>query len=190
MKERNKRHLQGFKMDLFLLAQAVGAVAMAGAIFQMQIKNSRHIMLAAIPISSLWILQYILLAAPAGVVSNLVNVFRGAAVLTKGKTIVQCYWGLNLMVVVIAYFICDSLIDTLPFISALIGNLTLLKADDRKFLCRTNLVGCMLWHIYNISVGSWMGLTCGIIVMCSTLIGMARYEGWFKPTQPVMQAAE
>lgn len=177
-------------MDYFLLAQAVGAIAMTCAILQMQLKSSRHIMLCHIPISSLWILQYFLLGAPAGIVSNTLNVFRGLSVLTKGKVIWVCYWCLNIAVLTVGYFIVESWLDLLPLTTSLLGNLTLLRADDRRFLCRNNLIGCMLWHIYNISVGSWMGLLCGMLVMCSTLIGMARYEGWFKPNSNAFEPAE
>lgn len=177
-------------MDFFLLAQAVGAVAMTCAILQMQIKSSRTILFTQVPISGLWVFQYCLLGAPAGMVSNVLVMLRGLAILSKGFILKLCFWGLNLSYLTIGYFVVETWVDTLPLISGMIGNLVLLRDEDRKFMCRAHLTGSMLWHIYNITVGSWMGLACGLLIMASTIISMIRYEGLFRKTKPIFEPAE
>ena len=178
-------------MDKFLIAQIIGGIAMTAGVLSMQLRCGRMMMVASIPICFLWAIQYLMLAAPAGVLSNCINIMRGSVPLLKDKHLPVCTTALHVIVIYVGLHVFDSWIDALPLLAGLIANYTLTKTSNRSFVARSIMAQCALWLVYNVLVSSWMGLAAGLMTITSCTIGMARHEGWFKPAAPIIaEAAE
>lgn len=163
----------------FLLAQIIGLCAMGINIAAMQCKNPRHIILCCIPTGVLWSIQYLLLSAPMGALFNicaatkdcfLANV-REKLVLFVIVTFLIILWSFGL-------YMFKNWFDILPLMAGTIMNLALIQRDNRPLIARATIMGQICWFAYNLIVGSWMGLTCSLLVTTSSLIGMARHESW------------
>ena len=177
-------------MDMFFAAQLVGFVAAGFSIAQMQFRCPRRIFLSGVPICGLWAFQYVLLGAFGGLAANLVNIMRCLSILIPARHRISIYWALNGAVLSLSWWTWSGWIDSMVVIAGLVGNLSILRAENRFLVAISIMIGCLCWIIYNYTVGSWMGLTTAILVIVSNLIGMARYEGWLKPKTPALQAAE
>lgn len=161
-------------------AQIVGFVAMCIGIVAKQINKPRHILLCSIPASSLWAVQYMMLGAISGVIMNLIFVVQDGTIAFIKKryltyiilTFVTLTWSLGL-------YHSAHWYDVLPLIAGTIVNMALLyNRDNRPLYIRSIIINCVLWIVYNAIVGSWMGIGCAVMIISSSLISMARYEGW------------
>lgn len=177
-------------MDMFFAAQVVGLITAALSIAQMRIACPRRIFLSGAPICALWAVQYLMLGAMGGVVANIINIMRCLSVLIPSHHRVTIFWALNGAVLAFAATSWSGWIDSMIVIVGLVGNLAVLRAENRFLVALSILIGCCAWVIYNIVVESWMGLATAILVIISNLIGMARYGGWFTPKAHTMQVAE
>lgn len=165
--------------NAFLWAQALGLIALSINITAWQLENSRHIIMCHIPARILMAIQYIMLGAPLGAIMDICAVFRDT-----GITFSQDKFSRYIILIclfsswVVGLYFSESWYDALPMIAVTIGNIALLYREDRSLYARMVIIASFFFIIYNIMVGSWMGLACGILVIVSSIIGMYRYEGW------------
>ena len=57
-------------------------------------------------------------------------------------------------------------------------NIALLMPDNRHYMARACIMAQIAWFIFNSCNGAWMGATCSVFIVISTINSMARYEGW------------
>ncbi|MAZ76775.1 MAG: hypothetical protein CMH31_05680 [Micavibrio sp.] len=163
----------------FLLAQIIGLCAMGINIFAWQLKNSRHIIFSYVPAGSLWALQYIILGAPLGVVMNVCSVIKDFFLTFINADYVIYIIGLFMISIwSIGLYFYDNWYDILPLFGATVTNLSLLQRDNRSFVARGVICAQIFWISYNLIVGSYAAALSGIMVICSSTIGMARHEKW------------
>jgi len=165
--------------NIFLWAQVIGFVGLCVNIVSWQLKNSRHILMCHIPGRTLMAIQYIMLGAPLGAVMDTLSVFRDSGlVFMKEKyilyiisTFLCAAWGIGLC-------FYQSWYDILPLIGVTIIGLSLSQKNNRALIARGQATSSLSFVVYNIIVGSYMGLACGLFVIASSLVGMYRHEKW------------
>ena len=165
--------------SVFLWAQIIGFVAMGINILSWQIKNPRHIILSYVPANTLWAIQYLMLGAPVGAMMNLCSAAKdGGLAFVKDKYVPFLIGSFLCVVWSVGFHFFQAWYDLLPMIAGTILNLSLLQRNNRPLYARASLTACVLWLVYNVIVGSWIGTLSACLVMTSSIIGMARYEEW------------
>lgn len=166
--------------SVFLWAQVVGFFAMGIGIFAVQIKNPRHILLCGVPSALLWTIQYLMLGAPIGALLNLSSGLKDIALVYVVKRYIPYVIAIFLAAIwSTGLYSFSHWYDMLPLIAVTAVSIALLiDRDNRSLFVRAIIFNCCLWIVYNAIVGSWMGLSCAVMIIISSLISMARYEEW------------
>lgn len=171
--------MDGILSNTFLLAQIFGFCAFACCMFAYQIKNPRYIVLACIPISWFFGLQFLLLGAYSAAIFSLICMFKDAVIFILRqeylKRFIYCYLLINTSFLLFYY---ESIFDLLPILSALFINIPLINRDNRHMIVRGTIVSQICWIIFNLNVSAWFGFACSILTIFSAMIGMARHEKW------------
>lgn len=166
----------------FFTAQIFGAIAMAISILSWQIKNPKLIILCNLPACIFWGLQYVYLSATIGAITCFSTALKdGALYFTNEKQ--AKYLIVSFFIGTLALLIWNykGSIDLLPISALIIYNIALyFYRDDRSTLSRYIILTKICWLIYCFNAGAYVGMTCSVLVMASSVIGMARHEGWFK----------
>lgn len=120
-----------------------------------------------------------LLQAYVGALTNGLTMLKDSALLAVHKRYIP-YLTLALLVPIwaIGLFLLKQWHDILPLIGASLFNLSFMFRDNRPLMARGAMIGQPFWVVYNIIVGSWIGIAYNIIVCTSSLIGMSRHEQW------------
>lgn len=166
--------------SIFIWAQIIGFCAMVIGTLAMQFKNPRHILLGNVPSAGLWTIQYLMLGAPLGAILNISSALKDGTVAFIHKRYLNLVIGSFLIMTwLIGLYHFNQWYDLLPLLAGTAVNAALLiDRDNRPLFVRAVIVNCALWIVYNLIVGSWMGATCAIMIIGSSMLSMARYEGW------------
>ncbi len=171
--------MDGVFTSTFFWAQVAGLFATGICVGVWQIKNPRKILLFGVPGAFLWGVQYLLLGAPLGALTNFSSAAKDLILVNIHKKYLPILVGVFLLMIWgIGLYMMSTWADILPIFSVTLFNLALLFRDNRSLLARSSILSQILWIMYNIIVGSWMGLLCSSLTIISTLWGMARHEEW------------
>lgn len=171
--------MDGLFSSAFFWAQCIGLVAMSINILAWQLKNPRWVIFSFCPASSLWAIQYYLLNAPLGVVLNLCSAIKDGLLAFIGNKYVPYLIGTFLLFIwAIGLHFFTHWYDILPLLSGTIINVALLQRDNRPLVARAGIAATVCWLLYNVIVHSYMGFASGAFSILSSIIGMARFEGW------------
>lgn len=165
--------------SVFFWAQCLGVIAMSINILSWQLKNPRFIIFSYCPASILWAIQYFLLGAPLGMIMNICSSLKdGILFFIHSKYIPYLIGTFLFFIWSVGLYFLTHWYDILPLISSTIINLALLQRDNRSLIARAGIVATIGWLAYNLIVHSYMGFASGSLSIISSLIGMARFEGW------------
>lgn len=171
--------MENLFQNTFLVAQVFGFCAMLCSVVAWQLKNPRHILLVYVPSSLFWSVQYFLLGAYSAAATSLMAACKDLII-----SYISAQWVKFIIIIFLIFVWCIGLplaekpIHLIPLFIITIFNLTLLQPDNRCLMSRVNVLCQIMWLIFNMSVGAWMGVACSIFVACSALSGMNKYEEW------------
>lgn len=178
-------------INLTFLAQLLGGLGLLINIVSLQLKNARHIVLCDIPGALIWAAHLALLGGMTGAFMCCIAALRSSLACITPQHF-QCY--------AMAFILCaiwlmgltqaESLLDLLPCVGGSLLTLTFFLARSRRIIARGILIMTLLWLAYAFLTSSTPLMISCVINITSCVIGMARYEGWFKSVQPTIQAAE
>lgn len=167
-----------------ILIQGVGYLALLCVILSFQ-KNSRvKILLVMMMGLVLFVFHYALLGAWIG---SLMNLIEAAMVFVAYKKETDRWAQHRLWVYIfIALFVAagaltaKSVVDTLPVIAQIFGTIAVWQTSPRsiRFIM---LAPRPLWFIYNLTVGSYAGMTAEVFILLSVFIGIVRFDILGKP---------
>jgi len=169
-------------MEHFIIAQALGAIAILIEILRFQCKKSRLFFYIDPFLSILYMTQFILLGAGAYIIA-MISVFRGFCGLALNDNqlkqalkfiIIPCYIGFGLTA-------ANSLIEILPIIATLTSTLAFFSRDNRWLAARLYIINCLIWSLYCIPFEAYMHFANCLLIMISLIIGIYRHEkaDWF-----------
>lgn len=165
--------------NIFLWAQLVGIAAMVGEVSSWQLNSSRKIILTYIPVNILWGVQYLMLGAAMGALINFMGALKSIGLLAAKKSLLPwviflhlaAVWGFGL-------YHFQHWHDVLPMMATTIVNVALIDRDNRALIARAVIIMCLLWLVYDCIFQSWMAALCSLLIIVSSVVGMARHEQW------------
>lgn len=166
-------------MNVFWIAQSIGAVALAIAVFSYQSKTRNRLLNRQIVSSVFFIVHFVLLSAWTGVLVNIIVVIRNLVFARKETHTWANHFGWVLFFFALSggalYFSWQGLISLFPVASVLIG--TYGRWQERAAQIRIYaLVGCLLWIPYTLVVHSYAGTATQLIAATGVLVGMFRHD--------------
>jgi hypothetical protein len=165
--------------SVFICAQIIGFCAMCFSVTAWQVKEPRKIYALYVPSSLLWSFQYILLGAPVGAIIAICSASKDAGLAFANpnhkKYFVSAY---IVLVVGFGAYYFQSWISLFPILAALSLNATILLTDKKDIIARAVILSQIFFILYNLNTGAWMAVVCSVLVIVSSIIGMARHEEW------------
>ena len=151
-------------MNYFFFVQGIDFLGWVMLIFSYYRRNANGILLFQIMATILFVVHYYLLGAYIGVFVCLFEVFRDYLYYKLDKDrLVFCL--LIPMQVLVLFFSYRNLCDLLPIVSSLIDGYTL--TFERKVIVLGGIFSYLLWIIYDLSVGSYVGVVMDLILVFS-----------------------
>ncbi|MBQ7171617.1 MAG: YgjV family protein [Clostridia bacterium] len=171
-----------------VLPHIVGGIASFLIIFSFQFKDMRRLLFFQIASSALFGLQFVLLGAFSGALTNLVGVFLRVVVYRRaergalpGETEDASpfrspwAWGFVLLFLAAAVLSCDGLLSLLPPVSMILFVFAVWRSDP-LLLRRLNLFVCSpMWLAYNLFTHAWAGVVTETFVMLSIVVSFLRF---------------
>lgn len=170
-----------------LAAQIIGFVGLALSIIAFQFKKHKQIVLLKLSSELVFSIQYILLGAWTGAVLDLISVIRNFLFykfVKKGISTTPVIVVFGVFVVVTGFVTFDGVMSLLPIGSKLLTTVSY-GMKNEKWLRIITLPSCILWIIYNLSVGSYAGALTDTMTLASLLIAMYKFD--FKGAQQSVQ---
>lgn len=162
-----------------VVAQILGIGAMVSLFLIYQQKNRKKMILAKLSADIFWVLHYCCLGAIAGMIPNFVGIFREVVFINR-KT--KKWANLIIWPIVFIFINCvlsiitfEEWIDLLP-ISASIFVTISLWIDNTKLTKLISVPISMMFLIYDLYVGSYVGVLNEIIAISSIAIFFHKKE--------------
>ena len=176
-------------MELFyVIAQAVGLLAMAFNILSYQQKTRERAIAFQLCGGGLFAVNFLLLGATTGAILNVVAVSRAIVFLKREKLNANHpAWLLSFIATYIASYIAtftllgkdptaiNLIVEFLPVIGMTATTLSF-RLTDAKAIRRYGLISSPSWLIYNICCFSVGAIICEVLSLFSILIGMFRLD--------------
>lgn len=175
-------------MDLELIGQGIGILAMAFNILSYQQKNRKTVIGFQLFGSGLFALSFLLLKAWVGGILNFIGIIRALVFLNKEKLHAdKPAWLAGFIFAYIATYVLTFtvfgqevtawrlIIEALPVVG--MTALTLgFRMTDARAVRRMGLISSPSWLVYNIASGSIGAIACEVITLSSIFIGMLRLD--------------
>ena len=158
------------------IAQCIGFVAMALALFMYTFHSRKKILIAKMGVDALWVIHYLLLGALSGAVINAINVTRESVFYHKEKK-----WG-SFVIWPILFVLANAIstvltwqgpISLLPLIGSSLNVLALWCASP-KWMRILTIPALTLWEIYSVCVMSLSSILVNIFSILSAVYGLVR----------------
>ena len=182
-------------MDLFyIIAQAVGLLAMAFNILSYQQKTRERAITFQLCGGGLFAVNFLLLGATTGAILNVLAVIRAIVFLKRDKLNANHpAWLVGFLAAYAASYATtftllgkdptavDLVVEFLPVIGMTATTLSF-RLTDAKAIRRYGLVSSPSWLIYNICCFSLGAIICEVLSLFSILIGMFRLDRKNQPS--------
>lgn len=161
---------------MFYLAQLFGIIGLIILILSFQ-KNSKEKLLKYQVFSSLFFaIQYFCLNAISGCLMNVMSLVRNI-IFKRFKSKVPIIYLIIIVVlmIILSIFSYNGLISLLPTIGVILYSISIWQ-DNLTITRIAEIIGCILFIIYNIKVVAISGLITTIIEMISAIVGIYRFD--------------
>lgn len=161
---------------MFYLAQSFGIVGLIILILSFQ-KNSKEKLLKYQVFSSLFFsIQYFCLNAISGCLMNAMTLVRNI-IFRRFKNKVPIIYLIIIVVlmIILSIFSYSGVISILPTIGVILYSIAIWQ-DNLTITRIAEIIGCILFIIYNIKVVAISGLITTIIEMISAIVGIYRFD--------------
>lgn len=161
---------------MFYLAQLFGIVGLIILILSFQ-KNSKEKLLKYQVFSSLFFsIQYFCLNAISGCLMNAMTLVRNIIFRRfKNKVPIIYLIIIVILMIILSIFSYNGVISLLPTIGVILYSIAIWQ-DNLTITRITEIIGCILFIIYNIKVVAISGLITTIIEMLSAIVGIYRFD--------------
>ena len=166
-------------MNGFILGQLFGILGAIATIISSIQKKRKSMMIFLIFDPLFYTIQYILLNAYAGVLSNIIGVIRTVIFSFKGKT---KFFNTNYPLYIILFlylminvFTYKNLYSIFPIIASIVYACVLWQ-DNPKNIRKGSLFMFSMWFIYNLVVKAYVGMIVELILLTSTIISICKLD--------------
>ena len=158
--------------------QLIGFLGLLMSLVAFQFKKHRHIVLCKMTSELIFSIQYILLGAWTAAVLDFISVVRNFLfykLVKKNISTTPVIIGFGLFVVATGFFTYDGFNSLLPTGSKLLTTISY-GMKNEKWLRIITLPSCIMWIIYNVTVGSVAGVLTDAMTLVSLLIAMYKFD--------------
>jgi len=172
----------------YIIAQAVGLLAMAFNIFSYQQKTRERAIAFQLCGGGFFALNFLLLGATTGAILNVLAVIRAVVFLNREKLRANHpAWLIGFLAAYFASYLmtftmlgkeataANLIIESLPVIGMTATTLSF-RLTDARAIRRYGLISSPSWLIYNICCFSLGAIICEVLSLCSIVIGMVRLD--------------
>ena len=130
----------------------------------------------------MFVLQYICLAAPSGYLMNGVAMVRNyiySRTKHASKILVS---SVVLIIIILSVIFYDGPVSLLPGIATVVYTVSF-ASSNLKIIRFGDVMACLFYIAYNISVGAYVGLLATILEMVFTMVAIVRFDFLKKSTK-------
>lgn len=163
-------------MDLII--QAIGFLGLFIGVIAFQFKKHGNIVLAKMISELIFSIQYVLLGAWTAAILDCFSVIRNLLFRSFVKRKISTTPVIILFgtfVLITGFFTYDGILSLFPIGSKLLTTISY-GMKNEKLLRFITLPSCILWIIYNISVGSIAGALTDLISLGSLLLAIYKFD--------------
>ncbi len=166
-----------------IIAQIFGVMGSISIVLSNWQKSKNKMMIFVLLDSVFYFIQYMLLKAPAGAVTNIVSFFR-VILFSKKEKIKMKNNNIILYMVLIVYLILGMLtfktfIDCLPIIATIIYTIFLWQDNTQKIRIGSSIMFFM-WMIYDIFVKAYFGAIAECFLLITSLLAIIKTKIEYK----------
>ena len=180
-------------MDSYLLAEAIGGLALVLAFSFHQIKQPRLSILALCIPSMLWVTHFSLLGGVSGMIMSSVALCRNisATLLPQRFSSHAIILFISIGISFVLYF-AEHITDLTPIAAAVLIGTAALKRDHPVQYRLCYMSGELIWAAYGFVIGSTSLIIASTLLASSVLISLVRHNILpnIKPRQAQPHAAE
>lgn len=171
-------------MDTFIIAQIFGLLGALSMLLSSWQKTRKRVLVLITLDSIFYFIQYLLLGALSGALSNIIGIIRTTIFMNKEKNkLLQKDITLYLIItlyIIIGIFSYDGIISMFPVIVSILYSVILWQ-DNIKTIRIGTVIMILSWVIYNISVGAYVGALIETILFISSLLAVIKFDILNKP---------
>lgn len=163
----------------FILAQVLEVVAFGLDTLAMQCKKKSGILIMGIASNMTYVLEYAFLGAWTGAISLAIGTVRNITYFIFDKKGLKP----NKIVLMIFIFLLvgagiytwENVTSLLPMVALILWTVASWQ-DNTKWMRVAEIMICILWIIYDVFVGAYVGCLTNFIILSSAAIGMFRHD--------------
>lgn len=159
-----------------LIAQIIGIIACITLIFSFQFKDNKKYFIAQLIGALLFSINYVMIGAYTGCVTNLINIFRSLVMVSTIKSVRKNGYYMLITAYTLSTIFTYEGWQSLLLLVSQVGGTTFMKTNNGKIIrIGQLLVISPLWLIYNIVEFSIGGIICEAFTMGSVIVSFMRY---------------
>ncbi|MDO4976978.1 MAG: YgjV family protein [Eubacteriales bacterium] len=166
-------------MEKYIIIQIIGFLGTGLFFFSYQFKENKKLFQVQFLSYLLYTLHFLLLGATTGGISYVINMIRSFCMAGKwrfGKSKKMCGMLCTLQIFTLV-FTWAGWFSILPIVANIASTIGSYTNNARKIRMAGMFINSPLWIIYNIMVGSWVGILDEIVSEASMIISVVRF-GW------------
>lgn len=159
----------------FVIAQIFGAIGLILIVISFQMRRKKTLLKLQVMSCLMFVLQYICLRAPNGCVMNGIAAARNLAYSRYKKAPTWLVALVLATVAVSAIVFYENPVGLLPGVATMIYTVGF-ASKNMRIVRGSDVLACLFYIAYNISVGAWMGLAATLLEMTFTIIAIIRFD--------------
>lgn len=166
-------------LELQILTQVLGAIAMALGVLSFQAKSSGRILVWQLTANCFWCAHYFLLNAYTGACLNILAFARNTLYYFVGKKhsdkLNHVAIGFCVLSVAVSLMTYQNWLSLLPMFGTVVQTFSFAVKSANKMRLFT-MIGSPFWLTYNLMSGSISGAITETFAIISMIVGMLRYR--------------
>jgi len=164
-------------MNLFWIAQVLGAIAVVIQVVTYQRNNRKDILFGVMSAQILFVVSFIMLGGYTGAAVNIIGATRNL-IFAKSKKIVKSslsLWVFLLLQLAVTVVTWHGPLSCLALLGGWFSTLAFWQSSPRN-IRRLIIFMPLCWLAYNFFISSYVGMVSNLFVLISTLIAMYRFD--------------
>ncbi len=166
-------------MNLFIFAQILGGFGAISTMLSSWQKSRDKIFTFLLFDNIFYILQYIILNAYAGALTNIVSLFRTILFKNKGKNkFLSSNYPLVIIIflyIILNIFTYNSLFSLFPSVASIVYAIVLWQDEPKKIRMGSSFM-LFMWFIYNLVVRAYVGAFTELSLFISSVIAIIKID--------------
>ncbi len=166
-------------MNLFIFAQILGGLGAISMMLSSWQKSRKKIFVFLLFDNIFYLLQYIVLGAYAGAITNVVGLVRTILFSKKGKNkFLSSNYPFAIVIflyIILNVFTYDGLFSLFPSVASIVYAIVLWQDEPKKIRMGSSFM-LFMWFIYNLVVRAYVGALTEFCLFVSSVIAIIKID--------------